>query len=48
VFSSKVDSSIALRKIVYLPKELEIKAIADNSRRGKYVVDELFGRLSKG
>lgn len=34
--------------MVYLPKEIEINAMMNNSKRGKYVTDELYARLYKG
>jgi hypothetical protein len=48
VFANKVDSCLAFRKIVYLPKEIEIASAMRSPRRGKYIAEELFSRLAKG
>ncbi len=47
-FKSNLNSHLSFRKIIYLPKEVEIKSMAGSPRRAKYVIDELFARLKKG
>ena len=38
VFSSKVDSHLVFRKLIYLSKEVEIKACMESPKRGKFIV----------